>query len=109
MPWIHIDDLCRLFLQALTDPKLSGPFNGIAPHHVTNREMVSALAKALSRPLWLPPVPGLILKLIFGQMSVIILEGSRISSDKITRSGFSFHFPKLDQALSDLLGRPRRG
>lgn len=104
MPWIHIDDLVNIFLKAIEDQSLSGVYNAVAPEHVTNRGMVKALARALHKPLWLPPVPAWILKLIFGRMSDIILLGSRASSEKIRQAGFTFRFPELDPALSDLIG-----
>ena len=104
MPWIHIDDLCRIIIHILEDPKLSGAYNAVAPEHCSNSELTRKIARQLRRPLWLPRVPAGLLRLIFGEMSVMLLEGSRVSSEKVREAGFSFHYPELEKALADLIG-----
>ena len=105
IPWIHIDDVCRIFIRALEDHSLNGTYNAVAPEHVTNREFTQALARALQRPLILPAVPALALKLLLGEMSQVILEGSRISSQKLRDTGFEFLYAELAPALVRLNGR----
>ncbi len=83
MPWIHIDDLCEMYCRALFDSKLSGPYNGVAPEHVTNAEFNQHLAHSLGSRIYLPPVPTFLLRLILGEMSQIVTEGSRVSAEKI--------------------------
>lgn len=103
MSWIHIDDLCRIFIKAVADESLRGAYNATGPYAVTNRELTCAIAKALHKPLWLPPVPAFVLKIIVGEMAVIVLNGSNVPSKKIQQTGFTFQFPTLGEALHDLL------
>ncbi|KAA3613564.1 MAG: TIGR01777 family protein [Calditrichaeota bacterium] len=102
MPWIHIEDLCNIFVMALEDSNLSGAFNAAAPEHVTNEEFTKILAKVLNRPLWLPKVPSFVLKAVLGQMSMIALQGSRVSSEKISKAGYKFKYPTLKSALENI-------
>ena len=100
--WIHIDDLVNIFLFALEN-NLSGAYNAVAPNPVTNKEMSRQLAQALGRPFWAPNVPGFVLKMIFGDMSEVILRSQKVSAKKLKDSGFNFSFPNIDQALANLL------
>jgi NAD dependent epimerase/dehydratase family enzyme len=103
LPWIHIDDLCNIYLKAIVDNQMAGPYNAVAPDHKTNKEFTRILARILNRLFWLTNVPAAFLKLIFGKMSDLVLEGSRVSSGKLTEAGYKFLFPNLDDALKDLL------
>jgi hypothetical protein len=102
MPWIHLDDICAMYLKALEDTKLHGPYNAIAPEHITNNSLTKMIAHVLHRPLFLPNVPGAILKLLLGEMAVVVLEGSRASSKKIQEAGFEFKYPTVKGALKEL-------
>lgn len=102
MPWIHIDDLCQMFMKAIEDSTMEGVFNGVAPEHETNKTFSKKLAKAFKRPFIPIGAPAFILKAVFGEMSTILLNGSNVSSDKIIASGFEFQFPLLRAALSDI-------
>jgi hypothetical protein len=102
MSWIHINDLARMFVY-LIENKLNGIFNGTAPEPVTNKEITKAIAKSLNRPLFLPNVPAFILKIIFGEMSEVLLGGNRVSSKKILKADFKFDHPSIQSALSDLI------
>lgn len=101
--WIHIDDVCSMYEKALEDEAMQGAYNAVAPNPVTNRQLTRALAHALHRPLWLPPVPGFIVRLIAGEVADVVLKGGRISCRKIEDAGFEFHFSSVDSALKDLL------
>ncbi len=103
MPWIHIDDLCRIYVKAVGDVQMRGAFNAVAPEHTTNKDFMAKLSRALNRPFWFPGIPSFVLKLIFGKMSSMFLKGSRISSKKITQAGFQFKFPGLESALADII------
>jgi uncharacterized protein (TIGR01777 family) len=103
--WIHIDDLCAIFCKAVEDINMRGAYNGVGPYAVTNRTLTRAIAKVLDKPMFLPPVPSFIMKLIIGEMADIVLGGSKVSSTKIQRAGFSFQFDTLEKALRDLLTR----
>jgi uncharacterized protein len=103
MSWIHIDDLCGMFIKAIDDAAMRGAYNAAGPYPVTNREMTKAIGKALGKPVILPGVPPILLKVMLGEMAEMILKGSHISADKIVDAGFQFKFPTLNSALEDLL------
>ena len=91
-----------MFLYLIQTGK-SGIFNGVAPNAVTQQELVRDLAKVLKRPIILPKVPSLMLRIILGEMSRLILESQRVSAKKIESSGFVFKYYHLRPALEDLL------
>lgn len=101
IPWIHIEDLCNLYVKTI-DNELEGTYNAVAPEYHTSISFSKTLAKYVSRPFTSLCVPGFLLHLVFGEMAVILLEGSRISSEKIKNKNFNFKYPKLSDALNDL-------
>jgi uncharacterized protein len=103
MSWIHISDLCRLYIFVLENKLLQGAYNGVGPAWSTNREVTESIAHALQRPLWLPPVPGFVLKVWFGEMADLVLLGSKVSSEKIQQAGFVFEYAVLDEAIRSAL------
>jgi len=103
MPWIHIDDLCDIYIKAIEETEMKGAYNAIAPAHQTNRDFTKTLARILNKPFWFPNIPGIVMKIILGEMSAILLKGSRVSSEKIIHAGYQFKFPDLESALVDLL------
>jgi uncharacterized protein len=105
MPWIHIDDISNIYIKAIADAKMHGAYNGVAPDYKNNRDFMRTLAKVHEKPFWAPNAPANILKLVFGQMSSIVLEGSRISCERIRAAGYNFLFPDLENALADLVGK----
>ena len=100
MSWIHINDLCKAYLACLKG-ELNGVYNTVAPEFQDSTSFSKTLAKAVGKPYLPINVPAFALKLMFGDLSVILLEGSRLSSKKIEK-GFNFEFPKLKEALVDL-------
>ena len=102
MSWIHITDLCRIFLKVLKDQSLQGAYNTVAPNPVTNKQFTQTVAKIFRKPFSPIHVPSIVLKLMLGEMATIVLGGSKISSQKIEKTGFSFKFPLLEDALKDL-------
>jgi len=102
IPWIHIDDIVNIFEKAIEDPTMSGIYNGVAPQHITNKEFTKEIANSLKKPFRFPKVPSFVLKTIYGEMSSIILEGTRVSSEKIQQSGFRFKYAGLQDALNEL-------
>jgi len=103
LPWIHINDLCGIYIKAIEDLKMEGAYNAVAPEHVTNNKFYKTIAFVLKKPLWLPHIPSFIMKLIFGEMSKMLLTGSSVSSAKIKAAGYNFQFATLKNALVDLL------
>ena len=102
MPWIHLADLASLFQFAVETP-LRGPVNGTAPYPVTNSEFTRDLAKLLHRPA-LIPAPPFALKLMFGEMSQVLLASLRVVPAAAEAAGFRYRFPQLGPALANLLG-----
>ena len=102
LPWIHIDDLCNIYVKAIEDTKMSGAYNAVAPEHLTNLQFTQSIAHSLNKAIWAPNIPSLVMKLIFGKMSEMLLNGSRVSADKIMKTGFVFKFPNLELALRQL-------
>ena len=102
LSWIHLDDLCKMFIRALENDEIKGIYNAVAPEPVTNAQFTKAIAKKLHRPLLLPNVPKFVLKIIFGEMGEILVGGSNVSSLKIQQKGFKFQYPMLDEALGKL-------
>src|SRR3954454_7719049 len=103
LPWIHVDDLVGLYLRALDDASWSGAYNGAAPAPVTNRDFSKALGRALHRPA-VAPVPGIALRVLYGDMAEVVTEGQRAVPERALAAGFAFQHPDLDEALSDTLG-----
>jgi uncharacterized protein (TIGR01777 family) len=102
-PWVHLDDLVELFAAALTDAKLRGPVNGVAPGIVTNREFARALGRALHRPAILR-VPPFALRIALGEAASALVEGQRVAPRRTQALGFRFAHPTLDEALAELTG-----
>jgi uncharacterized protein (TIGR01777 family) len=105
MSWIHIDDLCNIFIHLVENEQLAGVYNGAGPQPVTNAEFTKAIAKVLKRPLILPPVPTFVLNLLLGEMATLITQGCKVSCEKIQQSGFVFQYPELSAALKNLLNK----
>ena len=103
MPWIHIDDMVELFLETIVNENMHGVYNAAAPDHADQTTMIKRIGKALGKPTFLPPVPKFLIKTLMGEMSAVVTEGSRVSSQKVQDAGFEFKFPELQPALNDLL------
>ncbi|QTP60522.1 TIGR01777 family protein [Billgrantia antri] len=102
MPWIHREDLVRSILFLLERDDLDGPFNGSAPHPVTNAEFTRVLARQLNRPAVMP-VPAVVLEAAFGEMARLLLTGADMRPARLLEAGFTFRYPTLEQALADIL------
>ena len=107
MPWIHIDDLCQIYIKAIEDKTMTGAYNAVAPEDATNAQFMRKVAKVLNKPMFLPPVPGFIFKLVLGETSQVILGGSRVSSKKIQDAGYKFTYKTLSRALKKILLKGR--
>jgi uncharacterized protein len=103
MSWIHLDDLASLIQFALEKP-VSGAVNGVAPNPVTNADFTRGLAAAVRRPA-ICPVPALALRVLFGELSDVLLASQRVAPAAAESAGFSFRFPELTGALADVLSR----
>jgi len=103
LPWIHIEDLCQIYLKAITNREMHGAYNAAVTDNTTNASFSKILANLHGYKIWLPKVPAFVLKIVLGEMSVAVLEGQRVSSEKINKSGFEFRFTDIEIALSHSL------
>ncbi len=102
MSWVHIDDYVAMVLLLLQDEQMSGPFNMTAPNPVANAEFTRLLARAVHRPAFFV-APGFVLRLAMGERAALMLEGQRVLPANLTDAGYRFKYPKLADALDDLL------
>ena len=101
--WIHIQDLANLFLHVLQN-NLKGVYDGVAPNPTSNSELTKTAASVLHKPLFMPNIPKFFMKLVLGEMHILLFESQRVSSKKIADEGFLFKFNHLEPALNNLLG-----
>lgn len=102
-PWIHRADIVAIYEWLLANGQASGPYNASAPSPVTNAEFTRELGRALKRPT-LFPMPEPVLRLLFGEMSEILLVSNRMMPKRLLDEGFQFRYPELKQALHAILG-----
>lgn len=100
MSWIHIDDLASMYVEALKNPEIKGVLNGTSPYPVTNAEFTKVLGKVVRRPAFLP-APSFAIKIAFGEMSQILLEGQKVLPVKFKEAKFRFRMPTLEMALKE--------
>jgi uncharacterized protein len=101
-PWVHIDDVCRMFIWAMENPSIKGIYNGVT-NNVRNIDLVKQTAKARKQWAIFMPAPAFALRLVFGEMADVILDSTKVSSEKLQKSGFKWLFPDLDSALKNLM------
>jgi hypothetical protein len=106
MSWIALDDVLGVIPHALSTETLHGPVNVVAPQAVTNQEFTTALGQVLRRPTKLP-MPAFAARLLFGEMAdALLLASTRVAPVRLLASGYTFHYPELEEALQHLLGTP---
>jgi uncharacterized protein (TIGR01777 family) len=101
MPWIHAEDLVQMYLHIIEN-KLEGPFNAVTDA-TSNKEFMKTIAKVLHKPFWFPNVPAFVMRMMYGEMSIILLNGVKASNEKILKTGFHFKFKQLEEALKETL------
>ena len=105
MPWIHIEDLVSVFHEALFNSNYYGIYNAVSNEETTSNSFSKQLAKTLSKPFFFPNVPAFALKLLFGEMANVLLEGSRVSNQKLANANFQFKYPSLLEALREIVSK----
>ena len=102
--WVHIDDLCAIFVKAIEDSTMHGAYNAVSPNPISNAIMTKIAAKVLKRPLFLPNIPSFVLNLIFGEMGIVVTGGNFVQNKRLSEeTNFVYQFPTIEGALSDLL------
>jgi uncharacterized protein len=106
--WIHIDDLARLYIEAIENTKINGVYNAVAPNPVSNEKLTLQLARTKKRKFFVPVhVPAFVLKAMLGELSIEILKSATISCRKIIEAGFIFSYPSIGPAIKDLVQEKR--
>ena len=104
--WIHLDDLCRIYLQAVEDESMEGVYNAVAPKPVNNKALTTGLAKAVKNKFYIAlHVPAPVLKLVLGEMSVEVLKSTTVSAGKIRSARFNFIYPSIEAAINQLISK----
>lgn len=103
MSWIHLDDLCRMFIIAFENEKWQGVYNAVAPNPVTNEELTRQIAGILHRPLWMPHIPAFALRILYGEMANVVLGGNYVINQRIqNETDFTYQFESIHQALAEI-------
>lgn len=103
--WIHIDDICQMFIHALENEDLDNIYNGVSPNPVSNKKLAIDIGKAMNKTTLPIPAPAFAMKIALGEMSAVVLSSSNVSAQRISETGFQFEYPELIPALKDILGR----
>ncbi len=103
--WIHVDDLANMILFALENEKIQGTYNAVAPIPVTQKQLMTSIAK-IKGGIKIPVrVPEFVLNMMLGEMSTELLKSCTVSADKIQHAGFSFRYGNIDKAVTAILAK----
>lgn len=100
MSWIQVDDLASMYVEAVEDSTMSGPFNAVSPYPVTNAEFTKVLGRTLGRPT-LFPAPAFVIRKALGEMSTIVLDGQKVLPVKFKDKKFQFRSATLEKTLKE--------
>jgi uncharacterized protein len=100
--WIHIDDLVRLYIEAIENEKYNGVYNAVTPNPVSNKELIKEIAKQTKRFYITAKVPSFVLKTVLGEMSIEVLKSTTVNSEKVQKAGFHFLYPTINDAVTSL-------
>ncbi|MDD2923489.1 MAG: TIGR01777 family oxidoreductase [Anaerolineales bacterium] len=101
VPWIHVNDWVGATRRLMADESARGAYNLIAPAPTSNADFNRALAEVLHRPYWLP-TPAFLLRILLGEMSVLVVDGRFVQPKRLLDSGYKFQFENIRSALDDL-------
>ncbi len=105
VPWIHIDDVCQVFMQAIENKAMDSIYNAVAPKTATSKELSYALEKALGKKMIHLPVPKIALHLMLGEMSAVVLNSTRAIPKGLESINYQFAHPNLDTSIADVIQR----
>lgn len=99
LPWIDIRDLVRLYEFILKTNEIRGVFNAVSSEHIMMDDFSEALLQSFGKTSFLPNVPAFLVRLFLGEMSVVLLKGSRVSNYKIKQTGFKFEYSTIEKTF----------
>jgi uncharacterized protein len=100
--WIHLRDEVAGLRFLMENPQASGVYNLTSPYPLKNADFERAIGQTMHRPAIIP-TPAFAIRLLFGEMAITVLEGQRVRPERLEQEGFVFHFPRIEEALRDLL------
>jgi NAD dependent epimerase/dehydratase family enzyme len=93
MSWISIVDVMQIIHKLISNNPESGPINLVAQQPISNLDFREHLGQSLHRPHFMP-LPGFMVKLLFGEMGEALLLGSsRVTSHKLADLGIQLEYP----------------
>ena len=101
--WIHIDDVCNLFIHAIENQNMIGAYNAVAPQSVSYAEFIKTLERVMRKKTLPAPATKWMLKIISGEFAEALFEDCNCSAQKVLDAGFQFQFPELEKAMKNLL------
>jgi uncharacterized protein len=102
--WIHIEDICRMFMFAIENDEVSGTYNAVSPEPMTNKSFMEVTMMALGSQGLLIPVPTFGLRLAMGEMADVVLNSNRVLPVNWQKQSFKFLFPNLTEAIQSIVG-----
>ena len=102
IPWIHINDLTSALIYTIQNTRIEGVMNAVSPNPVRNRRMIGAIADSLNKVIFLPKVPGFVLRMVLGEFAEAIIGGLRVAPQKLLDNGFEFQFTDIDRTVDNL-------
>lgn len=96
--WIHIDDLVEVFLFLISHPEIEGVVNAVGEYPTDNYHFSESLGKMFGQPVYFS-VPAFLVKMLFGEGSIVLTKGQKVLPAKLLGSGFSFQYISMDKAL----------
>ncbi|MCS6895677.1 MAG: TIGR01777 family oxidoreductase [Bacteroidia bacterium] len=103
--WIHIEDVVRAIIWSLEQPEKHGIYNLTAPEPISAKELAQAILKRKKGALLLP-IPEVVAHVALGELATTLTKGNYVLPRRLQAEGFSFTYPTIDAALSELLPSP---
>jgi len=106
--WIHEADFCRAVEWLIDRDDFSGPVNLASPNQIQQREMMRIIRRELGVPFGLPATRRMleVAAFVHRTEAELIIKSRRVAPGRLLEAGFQFLFPKMDDAVREIEGRP---